>query len=225
MKINEILVEKQFKDLPSWANKLSDPTHGGGKFGAPQGNFVPPAPYELAVGLPGASAAAAGIGKGAQALARISSRVANRGTKVHKDLSPHTARVLRREAEQLKIERAANKAYRRKFPNEVKIDQGINKAQRRLNRALLQTGNNSAETAKAAEKLRHQYGVAQQTRHLARNADRTLPKNLRRSDAVEKARHNKEMNLNKEFRHEAQTWNDYLSARNADYVARQATRG
>ena len=161
MKINEILVEKQFKDLPSWANKLSDPTHGGGKFGAPQGNFVPPAPYELAVGLPGASAAAAGIGKGAQALARISSRVANRGTTAHKSLSPARAASLVKDIEKVNSRLAANKAFKEKLePRLYKLGQRFNKARRDLAKTTLRTGEKSAQTIKAAKKLRHEWGVA-----------------------------------------------------------------
>ena len=37
MKINEILVEKQFKDIPAWAVALGDPTHGGAKLGGTAG--------------------------------------------------------------------------------------------------------------------------------------------------------------------------------------------
>jgi len=171
VRLEEILVEKQFKDLPSWANKLSDPTHGGGKLNAPQGDFVPPAPYEYAVGLPGVGVALGAVSKVGGATAKVIARVANRGTTAHKSLSRYDAKNLAAHAEKFKINKVANKAFKGRFPKEIKIDQRLNRAQRRLTKALLQTGDNSARTAKAAEKLRHQYGVAQQTRHLARNAD------------------------------------------------------
>jgi hypothetical protein len=84
VKINEILGEASGrfeKWHPGEDKGMSDPTHGGGKFNAPQGDFVPQAPYEYAIALPGIGAAAAGISKVAKVGSKLAKVVA-RGNKV-----------------------------------------------------------------------------------------------------------------------------------------------